>query len=175
MFVTHPDELVAKALRTGSPKRPSHCVRPSVMRRVLVVDDDDTIRQLVATCLEDEGWRVATAANGAQALSQMRAATYDIVLLDLMMPVLDGWSVLDQRRADLDLKAVPVVVMSAGGRIALDRAQLLGADGCIAKPFELDEVIALLERVRRRGPKLSEIERSGHLSFTMAGDQLDVI
>lgn len=115
------------------------------MRRILVVDDDPTIRELLALWLEDHGWSVTTAANGAEALNEMRHRAHSLVLLDLMMPVLDGWSLLAERSRDEVLRTIPVVAMSAGGRHALDRALSMGADGCLPKPFELDSVIPTLE------------------------------
>jgi CheY-like chemotaxis protein len=117
------------------------------MHRILVVDDDETIRIVVAMCLEDAGWLVTTASDGADALTKMQALTHDLVLLDLMMPVLDGWSVLAQRQTDASLSAIPVVVMSAGGTGAWDRARLLGADGWVSKPFDLDGILATLHDV----------------------------
>jgi DNA-binding response OmpR family regulator len=115
------------------------------MKRILVVDDDQMICDFMAEVLSDEGWNVTTARNGAEALTKMRATAQDVVILDLMMPVLDGWSVLAERQADASLRAVPVFAMSAGGTSGMDRARAMGADGCMPKPFDIDTVLALLE------------------------------
>ncbi len=120
---------------------------PSV-KRILVVDDDPMICELMADALRDEGWGVTTASNGAEALDMMRASAPDVVLLDLMMPVLDGYAVLATRQLDASLKAVPVMAMSAGGDRGMDRAKAMGADLCMSKPFELDAVLAALESMR---------------------------
>jgi CheY-like chemotaxis protein len=120
------------------------------LKRILVVDDDQMICELMAEVLHGEGWDVTTARNGAEALVKMRASTQDLVLLDLMMPVLDGWAVLAERQTDAALRAVPVLAMSAGGHRSMDRARALGADVCLPKPFELDDVLAALESLRKR-------------------------
>jgi CheY-like chemotaxis protein len=81
---------------------------------ILVVDDDAEIRESIADLLQDEGYEVAVAANGREALDQIRAGLRPrVVVLDLMMPVMDGWQFLDERARDAALKAVPVVVVSA--------------------------------------------------------------
>jgi CheY-like chemotaxis protein len=131
---------------TASPVRATVVVR--AVKRILVVDDDRLICDFMGDLLRDDGWIVTTAHNGAEALIQMRAATLDLVLLDLMMPVLDGWSVLAERQRDAKLRAVPVVAMSAGGIGCMDRAAALGANGCMPKPFELDAVLQVLESMR---------------------------
>jgi len=118
------------------------------VKRILVVDDDQSICELMADVLEADGWCVTTARNGAEALASMRATGHEMVLLDLMMPVLDGWGVLAARLEQADLRAIPVLVMSAGGRHGMDRAKAMGANGCVPKPFELDEIVAALECLR---------------------------
>jgi two-component system OmpR family response regulator len=120
-------------------------------KRILVVDDDQIICDFMADVLRDEGWSVTIAHNGAEALIQMRATVHDLVLLDLMMPVLDGWAVLAERQTDANLRAVPVLAMSAGGNGCMDRATALGANRCIPKPFELDAILDALESMRNRG------------------------
>jgi CheY-like chemotaxis protein len=126
-------------------------VESSTVKLILVVDDDQSICELMTDVLQDDGWIVTTARNGAEALLKMRAITQDMVILDLMMPVLDGWAVLAERQTDAILSAVPVLAMSAGGRLCMERARALGADGCMPKPFELDEVLAALESLRKPG------------------------
>ncbi|MCA1647670.1 MAG: response regulator transcription factor [Chloroflexi bacterium] len=122
---------------------------PSV-KRILVVDDDDSICQLMVDVLEYEGWSVMTAHNGAQALVTLRASAPDLVLLDLTMPVLDGWGVLAERRQHADLRAVPVLAMSAGGSRGMDQARAMGANGCMPKPFELGAIVAALESLHNQ-------------------------
>lgn len=111
--------------------------------RVLVVDDDESIRELVALVLEDAGYAVATARNGLEALAQVPAFEPDLVLLDLNMPVLDGW----QTRARLgeDLPQLPVVFMTAGHHPPTEAARHAAA-GSLPKPFDLDQLLTLVAR-----------------------------
>jgi DNA-binding response OmpR family regulator len=110
--------------------------------RILVVDDDDSIRELVAEILRDEGYDTVQARNGAAALQEMDGSVFDLVVLDMRMPVVDGWqfaAALDQRGA-----TTPIVVMTAAQNARL-WAEEIGAAGYIAKPFGIDE---LLQTVR---------------------------
>ncbi len=111
--------------------------------RVLVVDDDESIRELVALVLEDEGYQVATAADGAQALGQVETFHPDVVLLDLNMPVLDGWQTHGRLRQRLP--QLPVVFMTAGQHAAAEAARHQAA-GALPKPFDLDVLIATVAR-----------------------------
>ena len=111
--------------------------------RVLVVDDDTAIREFVALALQDEGYAVATAADGREALERCAAFGPDLVLLDLNMPGLDGW----QTRARLRETAprLPVVFMTAGQHAASEAARH-DAAGALPKPFDLDQLLALVAR-----------------------------
>jgi CheY-like chemotaxis protein len=111
---------------------------------ILVVDDDATILFSVAELLELEGYVVATATNGAEALEKTGILLPGLVLLDMRMPVLDGWAyarALRDRGVDL-----PIVIMTAA-HDARRWADEIGADGYIAKPFEADALIAAVERI----------------------------
>jgi CheY-like chemotaxis protein len=110
---------------------------------ILVVDDDDTILVTVAECLEMEGYRVATAANGLEALRQIEQREPALVLLDMRMPVLDGWGFAQAAR-DRGLR-LKILVMSAAAdarRWALE----IEAHGVMPKPFELEELVAAVSR-----------------------------
>jgi two-component system, chemotaxis family, chemotaxis protein CheY len=114
--------------------------------RVLVVEDDDSVALIVADVLEEEGFEVRRAANGRAGLVMLQAFRPQLVLLDLMMPVLDGWGFrAQQRQLDPELAQIPVLVLS-GARDARNAAVDLDAAGVLAKPFEID---ALTETVRR--------------------------
>lgn len=126
---------------------------PSV-KRILVVDDDDSICQLMVDVLEFEGWSVTIAHNGAQALATLRSSAHDLVLLDLMMPVLDGWALLAERRQHAELRAVPVLAMSAGSGLGMDRARAMGANACMPKPFEVEAIVAALESLHTHEAEL---------------------
>lgn len=110
---------------------------------ILVVDDDSGIRSVIAELLADEGFDVATATNGSEALARIAQRRPTLVLLDLQMPVMSGWEVLTHlRKARV---GVPVVFMTAGYR-AQTEAERYGADGYVAKPFALDELLGVVER-----------------------------
>ncbi len=110
---------------------------------ILVVDDEPSIREVVALTLEDEGYRVETAANGCEALTKMREDPPSGVVLDMMMPVMDGAQFLRAWRSEPPSRRVPVVVMSANRESA--DALTLGAADFIAKPFDVDDLLHLVE------------------------------
>lgn len=111
-------------------------------RRVLVVDDDDRLRHLVSEILAVSGYAVDAAANGEGALARSHAAHPDLVVLDLMMPVLDGWGVLRRLRGVPDRP--PVLILSAVVDCA--RAIQEGAAGCVPKPFHLRQLLDACHR-----------------------------
>jgi len=113
--------------------------------RVLVVDDDAAIREVVATVLEDDGYRVDTASNGAEALSKAGQQRIDAVILDVTMPVMDGWVFLARWRARPAEHRAPVLVISSARdrRTALDR----GAQAYLSKPFDLETLETTLAGV----------------------------
>jgi CheY-like chemotaxis protein len=118
-------------------------------KRVLVVDDEDAIRLTVADALDMEGYDVITATNGAEALAQVRTARPDAIVLDLMMPVMNGWEFLEACRREELCAGTPVLVMSAY-RYLVKTAPELRANACIAKPFDLDVLLGAIERLMRR-------------------------
>src|SRR5881275_2636133 len=115
---------------------------------VLVADDEPRITKLVALTLHDEGFRVVTASGGEEALKKAEEVRPDIVLLDIVMPDLDGIEVMRQLR---EWRPVPVILLTAKGSTA-DKAKGLdlGADDYIAKPFHPDELAARVRAVIRR-------------------------
>ena len=115
--------------------------------RVLVVDDDPDIREVVALILEDEGFRVETAVNGAEALEIVRSNPPSGILLDMMMPVMDGPTFLRAWQSEAPSRRVPVVVMSANQK-AVD-ALTLGAATFIQKPFDVDDLLRLVDTTFR--------------------------
>lgn len=111
--------------------------------RVLVVDDEADIRATVAAMLETEGYHVAEAANGADALAAVETDPPDVILLDMRMPVMDGWRfAAEMHRRN---HAIPLVVMTAA-RDAARWATEVAAVAFIAKPFGYDDLIAAVER-----------------------------
>ena len=115
---------------------------------VLIVEDDKNILELLQMYLEKEGYAVTVAADGGQGLTKFRAIRPDIVLLDVMMPVMDGWAVCKAIRAE---SQTPVIMLTAKSETD-DKVQGLkaGADDYITKPFEMREVLARIEAVLRR-------------------------
>ena len=108
-------------------------------RTVLVVDDDSAIRDSLSELLQDEGFQVATAENGQQALQFLRANNAPcLVLLDLMMPVMDGFEFIDQQRGDPTLAAIPVVVITAAGD---HRSRGVQARQVLPKPIRAETLI----------------------------------
>ena len=121
----------------------------SVTHRVLVVDDDRAIREALARALQLEGYAVVAATDGGAALEAIRAERPDVVVLDVMMPRIDGLTVVRVLRAEGDL--TPVLMLTARTETS-DRVAGLdaGADDYLAKPFELDELLARLRALLRR-------------------------
>jgi DNA-binding response OmpR family regulator len=109
--------------------------------RILIVDDEPDILLMLRMSLEDEGHEVVMAADGEMALARMEEHKPDLVLLDVMMPVLDGWGVLERKRSRGDDTAV--IMLSAKSEQAdVDRALGLGALDYVMKPFDLDRLVA---------------------------------
>lgn len=114
-------------------------------RTVMVVDDDPTMRDTLSEALRHEGYHVSSARNGADALAALRRLPTSVVLLDLGMPVMDGWGFLEAREEDPKLKAIPVVVISGA---AEDQARLAPYGAAwVPKPIHIDELLKTLERV----------------------------
>ena len=130
---------------------------------VLVVEDDRNIAELLQMYLEKEGYAVTVAADGGQGLSKFRAAKPDLVLLDVMMPVMDGWAVCRAIRAE---STTPVIMLTAKGETDDKVAGLKqGADDYITKPFEMKEVLARIEAVLRRTSGVTAEKKSRRLTF----------
>jgi CheY-like chemotaxis protein len=111
---------------------------------ILVVDDDQDFRDALSEVLTEAGYPVQRAENGEVALQRVAEEAPGIVLLDLKMPVLDGWGVMERMRSDSRSSAIPILILSAYGFEW--EAELLGAQGYIPKSVGMDEI---LERVRK--------------------------
>lgn len=117
-------------------------------RRILVVDDQDAIRRLLETGLTDAGAEVWTAGDGAAALQMLEALEPELILLDLSMPGVTGWQVLESLRAANHRSNVPVILQtSADDFDSFERARRLGVAAFISKPFRLSEVVETCRRV----------------------------
>jgi len=119
------------------------------MTCILVVEDDAAIRRLAHDLLEDEGFEVLLAETGEAGLTALAERRPDLVLLDLMMPLMDGATfAAELRRLHED---VPVVVLS-GSRDIFEVAQSMGATGAILKPFDIDEFVTIVRRTLDGSP-----------------------
>ena len=112
---------------------------------VLVVDDDDAIRDMLALALELEGYRVLHAMNGQQALEVVAAESVDLVTLDVMMPVMDGWQVADVLCADARTRTLPRIMISGMPVDVLMRACAKRQQAAIvSKPFDVEMIVGLI-------------------------------
>ena len=130
---------------------------------VLIVEDDRNIQELLQLYLEKEGYAVTVAGDGGQGLAKFRSIKPDLVLLDVMMPVMDGWAVCKAIRAD---SQTPIIMLTAKGETD-DKVTGLksGADDYVTKPFEMKELLARIEAVLRRTGSAPAEEKSRRLSF----------
>ena len=128
-------------------------------KKILIVEDDGNIRELLRLYLEREGYEITEAANGEEGVELWRKINPDMILLDVMMPIMDGWQVCKIIRKE---SKVPIIIMTAKGE-TIDKVNGLemGADDYIVKPLEMREVIARVRAIfRRLAP-----EDSGKISF----------
>lgn len=132
-------------------------IRPYTMR-ILVVEDEPDLLESLAKALREEDYAVDTAEDGNDALYKAQSWDYDVIILDVMLPGMDGWEVLKQLRKT---KKTPVLMLTARDHIR-DRVRGLdgGADDYVTKPFDLDEVFARVRALIRRnaGQAVSDIE-----------------
>ena len=117
-------------------------------RRVLVVEDDEVVRLMLVEALTFEGYEVRAAPEGAAGLLALEGWSPDLILLDLMMPGMDGWRFREEQRARPALRDVPVVIVSASRDLAR-AADVLHPAAVVAKPFDLGDVIATVQRCAR--------------------------
>jgi DNA-binding response OmpR family regulator len=117
-------------------------------KKILVVDDEDDILHFLELVLREKGYDIVTASGGHEALTRAQVERPDLILLDIMMPQMDGWEVLKLLRVDEDTAQIPVAMLSARTE-AKDRVQGLqeGAVDYICKPFSLHELVGKIEGI----------------------------
>jgi CheY-like chemotaxis protein len=115
-------------------------------KMILVVDDDLDIREALAAVLESAGYTVQLAENGKAALEALgKGPLPSLILLDLMMPVMDGWQFREHQRESETLRSIPVVIISAGGKVE-EKAENLDAAGWLRKPLTIPVLLAEVQR-----------------------------
>ena len=113
------------------------------MATILIVEDEEPVREMVAMILEEAGYQTLQAMHGRQALDVVATERPDLVLADIMMPVLGGADLCRSLKAAPDTRRIPVILMSAGSQRLAAGA---GADAFLAKPFDLDQLEAVVQR-----------------------------
>lgn len=111
-------------------------------RSVLIVEDDVSIRHVLREALKDEGYEVREASHGQAAIEMLSDWRPDVMVLDLMMPAMDGWAFRKQQRALNRAMDVPIVLLSASR--AIDDAEELGPAAIVEKPFDLDDLLSVI-------------------------------
>ena len=125
-------------------------------KRILVVDDDENILNLEKTILEGKGFQVTRAAGGAEALELLRTGSFDLVLLDVMMPEVDGFTVCRKIKEDPRTKDLPVIFLTAkGGGEALAEGFESGAIMYINKPFTANKLLTIVNTMLESGNNLA--------------------
>ena len=119
-------------------------MQPATAVRVLVVDDDPNIRRMMIAALRRDGYTFIEATNGKEALDVMRQWQPQVVILDLMMPIVSGWDVLRERSADPHLQSIPVIVVSANRSAELASAVDKGICAFLPKPFDINVLSSLV-------------------------------
>lgn len=114
---------------------------------ILVVDDDPGIRAVCTDLLESEGYAVVPAGNGQEALTRTQTARPDVVLMDIMMPILDGVTACTRLKNDPSTARIPVALMSARGNLDRLSQELACCDAVLSKPFDIDQLLATVEQL----------------------------
>lgn len=116
-------------------------------KKILIADDNENIRDALTYLLEDEGYELQLAKDGADALRKVRERKPDILFLDIMMPEINGYDVCRTIKNDPDLKNIYVIMLTARGQVAeQERGKEVGADEYIVKPFSPMEILAKVKK-----------------------------
>ena len=117
-------------------------------KKILIADDNENIREALTYLLEDEGYKLWLAKDGADALKQVREIRPDILFLDIMMPVMNGYDVCRAIKADPELKDTYVIMLTAKGQVAeQERGKEVGANEYIVKPFSPMEILTKVKNI----------------------------
>jgi DNA-binding response OmpR family regulator len=145
------------------------------MPTILVVEDDQTLRETLAYNLQEDGYSVLTAEDGERGLDLIRSRKPDLVVLDIMLPRLDGLAVTRMVRKDADVASIPIIMLTARGTqgdkmVGLDS----GADDYVTKPFGVGEFLARIRAVLRRSPGPA-VEGTSGQPIEAGGIRIDLI
>jgi two-component system, OmpR family, response regulator ResD len=130
----------------SSTLRPDAASGAAVRARVLVVEDEPTLREVIAAYLEDAGYTVDQAETGVQALDKMRQTRPDVVVLDLLLPIMNAYELVPRMRSQPALAAIPVILFSAAQDLP-NATEQLQPRASLAKPVDLDVLLAVVARV----------------------------
>lgn len=147
-----------------------------IPKTVLVVDDEQNMRDLIKIYLQRQGWSVRESSNGLEALEIIRRETVHLVILDIMMPGLDGWEVCKRIR---ETSNIPVLLLTARNATKDKIHGLnLGADDYLTKPFEMEELVARVHAILRRASSqdgaASEVVQFGEIAINLSSSQIKV-
>ena len=121
------------------------------MEKILIVDDENDIAELISDILEDEGYETVIANDGKTAIKLVKEENFDLILLDVMMPNMDGWDTLKAIRTNKNTKYIPVIMITAvSEEHKIVSGLKIGADDYIVKPFVLPNLLARIEAILRR-------------------------
>ena len=117
------------------------------MRRILLVEDNDSSREMLTRRLAKHGFEVLTAINGQEALDIVRREAPDVVLLDMMLPIMDGWTAVREMRSDASIRHIPVIALTAHAALE-DRKRSIeaGCDDHETKPVDMPRLLSTIER-----------------------------
>jgi DNA-binding response OmpR family regulator len=150
--------------------------RSQKMARILIAEDNAEIRALVSSILSEEGHKVTVAQNGQQALDMMVQEAPDLLVLDIMMPQVDGYTVLKELKASGIRDAVKILVLTAKtSESDWVRGYKLGADGYITKPFDIDELTSQIDQLLEMTKEQLRVRREQELDKAQLLSRLESI
>jgi two-component system, OmpR family, alkaline phosphatase synthesis response regulator PhoP len=159
---------LSKRSATPTTKGRSRAMGSAAAKKILVVEDDKDILQLVKLYLENEGFRTITAANGAEALKQVKAEHPDLLVLDLMLPEIDGLEVCKKLRVAPQTAMLPIIMLTAKSEESDTIVGLeLGADDYVGKPFSPKALVARIKALLRRLERADDREDSKYRYGTL--------
>jgi CheY-like chemotaxis protein len=122
------------------------------MSKILIIEDEEILLNLLAKTMKKEGYEIETAVEGEDGLQKIKSIKPDLVLLDIIMPKMDGFEVLEKKKEDLEIKDIPVIIISNSGQpVELNKARQLGvSDWLIKTEFDPQEVVDKVKKVLKK-------------------------